>query len=150
MSKLPVQTPGFSWAALVNMPEIISFCARSSRCLHANAQVQFKALLMLTLFATFPTRSVWTAFQLLQNNLATLNERKRISQCQCCVNIETCFLEKMLNGFKNMYKNVNSHRVLEYILTFCFPRQLLFAWKVEWIFYLLFCWPISGFVEHQW
>ena len=132
------------------MLEIISSCARSSRCLHAIARVQFKALLMLTFFATFPTRSVWTAFHLLQNDLPTLNERKRISQCQCCVNIETFVLEKMLNGFKNMYKNVNIHRVLENILRFCFPLQLLLAWKVEWTFYLLFCWPVSAFVEHRW
>ena len=150
VSKVPVQTPEFSRATLVNMAEIISSCARSSRCLHAIAQVHFKALLMLTLFATFPTRSAWTAFHLLQNDLPTLNERKRISQCQCCVYTETFFPEKMLNGFKNMYKNVNTHCVLEYILTFCFPRQLLLAWKVEWTFYLLFCWPISRFVEHRW
>ena len=56
--------------------------------------------------------------------------------------------KKKLNGFKNMYKNVNTHHVLECILTFCFPRQLLLAWKVEWTFYLLFCQPIFGFVEH--
>ena len=132
------------------MPEIISSCARSSRCLHAIARVQFKALLILNLFATFPTRPVWIAFHLFQNDLSILNERKWISQCHCCLNIETFFLEKMLNGSKNMYEKVNIHRVLQYILTLCFPWQHLLAWKVEWNFYLLFCWPVSGFVEDWW
>ena len=77
----------------------------------------FKVLLMLILFANFPTRSVWTAFHFLQNDLPTLNERKWISQCQCCVNIDGLHLfwffrkiaEAHISGRQNKNKLKENH-----------------------------------------
>ena len=78
----PVQVPGDSFSEFVKIPDEINSSANSSKWLTAISRVQLSARFMLTFPCLFITKSVWEAYQRLQNPRPKLLKESPFENCK--------------------------------------------------------------------